>query len=115
MVQSSHLPLYAQTYEFIKLLYRLVRQFRKEYKYSLGEELVKIIWEILDEIVITNSLPDIEKRKGIETISRQFDRFKIRFRLAYEIGQIKEKKFAEAQLALAEIGRQIGGWQRWAD
>ena len=63
MAQYSHLPIYIKTYEFIKLVYRLVQQFRKEYKYTLGTELQQIIWQILDEIIRTNSLPDNEKKE----------------------------------------------------
>lgn len=113
MAQYSHLPLYIKTYEFIKLVYRLVGQFRKEYKYTLGEELQKIIWQMLDETIKTNSLPDNRKKEGIEKISQLFDKFKIRLRFVYEIGLLNAKKFSVAQGEMAEIGRMIGGWSRW--
>lgn len=114
MAQYSHLPIFIKTYEFIKSVYRIVGQFRKEYKYSLGAELHKIIWEVLDEIIKTNSLADNEKREGIEKISLLFDLFKIRFRLAYEIGLMTDKKFGIAQKEMEEIGKMIGGWKKWA-
>jgi len=114
MAQYSHLPIYIRTYEFIKFIYRLVRQFRKEYKYTLGKELQQIIWQVLDEIIRTNSLPDSQKREGIEEISQLFDKFKIRFRFAYEIGLMTDKKFGIAQKEIEEIGKMIGGWQKWA-
>ncbi|MBU4332185.1 four helix bundle protein [Patescibacteria group bacterium] len=81
---------------------------------NLGAELQQIIWQILDEIIKTNSLPDSEKGEGIEKISQLFDKFKIRFRLAYEIGLITSKKFSQAQREMEEIGRMIGGWSRWS-
>ena len=114
MAQFLHLPIYIKTYEFIKLVYRTVRQFRKEYKYALGADLEQIIWQVLDEIIKTNSLPDAEKNKGIEKISELFDKFKIRFRLAYELGLIPAKKFGTAQKEMEEIGKMIGGWQKWS-
>jgi hypothetical protein len=113
MAQYSHLPLYLKTYEFIKLVYRLTRQFPKEYKYSLGSEMQKIIWEVLDEIIKTNSLPNAEKKIGLEKISLLFDCFKIRFRLAYDLEILPVKKFVFAQERLEEIGKMIGGWQKW--
>lgn len=70
--------------------------------------------QMLDEIIKTNSLPDNFKKQGIEKISLQFDQFKIRFRLAYEIGLMTDKKFSAAQNEMAEIGKMIGGWQKWA-
>ena len=115
MAQYAHLTIYIKTYEFIKLNYRIVRQFRKEYKYTLGEELQAISWSMLDEIIRTNSLSDIAKKEGIRRLSVLFDSFKVRFRLAYEVGLIKEKRFAAAQLQMEEIGKMIGGWAKWAE
>ena len=109
MAQYSHLPIYVKTYEFVKLVYRIVRQFRKEYKYTLGAELQRIVWQILDEIIKTNSLPDNQKGEGIEEISRPFDKFKIHLRFAYEIGLMTDKKFGTAQKEMEEIGKMIGG------
>jgi len=114
MAQYLHLPIYIKTYEFIKFVYRVIQQFRKEYKYTLGTELQQIIWQILDEIIRTNSLPDSQKKGGIEKISQLFDKFKIRFRFAYEIGLMTDKKFGIAQKEMEEIGRMIGGWIKWA-
>jgi hypothetical protein len=114
MAQYSHLPLYIKTYESVKLVYRIVRQFRKEYKYSLGAELQQIIWQVLDEVIATNSLPDLEKKVGIAKISQLFDKFKIRFRFAFEMGLVTADKFGKAQTEFDEIGRMIGGWRKWA-
>ncbi len=115
MAQFSHLPLFISTYDFIKLVYRLVGQFRKEYKYTLGAELETLIWQMLDEIIRTNSLPNDLKKAGIQKISLLFDQFKIRFRLAFELGLMTDKKFSLAQRLAGEIGKMIGGWQKWAD
>jgi len=113
MAQYSHLPIYIKTYEFVKLIYRITQQFRKEYKYSLGVELQQLIWKILDGIIKANSLLDCEKKEEIYKISEYFDNFKIRLRLAYEIGLITNTKFGVIQKDMEEIGKMIGGWQKW--
>ena len=115
MAQYSHLPIYIKTYEFIKYVYRIIQQFRKEYKYSLGAEIQKILWQILDEVIKTNSLPDSQKITGIREISYLFDKFKIRFRFAYELGLMTSAKFGVAQKEIEEIGKMIGGWSRWSE
>ena len=114
MTQYSHLPIYIKTYEFIKYVYRIIQQFRKEYKYSLGAEIQRILWQILDEIIKTNSLPDSQKREGVIKISHLFDKFKIRFRFAYELGLMTGHKFGIAHKEIEEIGRMIGGWKKWS-
>jgi len=114
MAQYVHLPIYIKTYEFIKYIYKIIQQFRKEYKHNLGAEIQQILWQILDEVIRTNSLPDSQKIEGIKKISCLFDRFKIRFRFAYELGLMTNHKFGVAQKEIEEIGRMIGGWQKWA-
>lgn len=113
MARYSHLPIYIKTYEFIKLVYQIIKQFRKEYKFTLGADLQKIIWEVMDEIIRVNSLPNSRKKEEIEKISQMFDCFKIRFRFAYEIGLMTDRKFSVAQREIEEIGKMIGGWSRW--
>ena len=113
MARYSHLPIYIKTYESVKLVYRIVRQFRKEYKYTLGAELEQLIWKILDEVIRVNSLQDAGKKDGIEKISLLFDKFKIRFRFAYEMGLVNGEKFGIAQAQFEEIGKMVGGWQKW--
>ena len=114
MAQYLHLPIYIKTYNFIKIVHSIIHQFRKEYKYTLGSELLYIIWQMLDEIIATNKMLDNYKKDGIEKISQLFDKFKIRFRFAYEIGPISSVKFGIAQKEIEEIGKMIGGWKRWA-
>lgn len=115
MARYAHLPIFIKTYELVKSVYRTVRQFPKEYKYSLGAEFERIVWEVLDGIVEANSLPDDEKRGRIEKISGIFDGFKIRFRFAHELGLIGDKKFETVQKNIEEIGTMIGGWGKWAE
>jgi len=67
----------------------------------------------LEKIIKTNSLPDSQKRESLEKISQLFDRFKIRFRFAYEIGLMTDKKFGITQKEMEEIGEVIGRWQKW--
>ncbi|OHA18253.1 MAG: hypothetical protein A2664_02190 [Candidatus Taylorbacteria bacterium RIFCSPHIGHO2_01_FULL_46_22b] len=113
MAQYSHLPIFIKTYEFIKLVYRIIQQFRREYKHTLGAELQAIIWQVLDEIIVANSLPIRERAQSIDKISWLFDKFKIRFRFAFELGLVNAHKFGVAQKEIEEIGRMIGGWRKW--
>jgi hypothetical protein len=65
-------------------------------------------------VVKANSLPDNQKIKSICEISRLFDKFKICFRFAYEMNLMTSRKFSVAQQQIEEIGKMIGGWQKWA-
>lgn len=113
MAQYSHLLIYVKVFNFSKIVYRLIHNFKKEYKYTLGAELQQIILQVLDGIIETNSVLNNKKIEKIEEVSLLFDRFKIRIRLAYELGQISKSKYFFIQKEIEEIGKMIGGWQKY--
>lgn len=115
MTDSSKLPLYLKLFQLIKILYETVRSFPKEYKYTLGKEILDLAWECLDLVLEANSFSGQEKSLRISTLSVCFDKFKIRLRMAQEIKLLSEKKFVHLQTYyLKEIGEMIGGWLKWS-
>ena len=93
MTDYQHLPLYLKTYQFTKFLYGMVQNFPKQYKYTLGENILGLDWECLDLILEANSLPNEKKHSKILELSVAFDKLKIRIRLAQELALISERQF----------------------
>ncbi len=115
MSNFKHLPLYIKLYQLIKFLYERVRNFPKQYKYTLGEDILKLSWRCLDLVLQANALPNEEKRSKILSLSIAFDKLKIRLRMAQEIKLISKKQFAHTQTDyLKETGEMIGGWLKWS-
>ena len=61
MAEHQHLPIYLKTYQFIKFLYGMVRSFPKQYKYTLGENILNLAWRCIDLIIEANSLSNEKK------------------------------------------------------
>ena len=114
MSKPSDLPLYLALYKLLVYLYVLVANFPKSYKFTLGEDILKLCWETLDGVVLANSLPNDKKPKVIRMASVSFDRLKIRLRLAQEIRLISTKKYAYLMERNEEIGKMLAGWLGWA-
>lgn len=115
MPNSDHLPIYLKSYQLIKFLHQRVRSFPKEYKYTLGSEILRLSWQCIDLVIEVNALPDKEKYFKILELSSNFDKLKTRLRLVQEINLISEKQFAHIQTYyMKEIGEMIGGWLKWA-
>ena len=93
MPQSQHLPLYLKFYQLIKYLYGRVRNFPKQYKYALGQNILNLSWSCLDLLVAANALSGKEKYLKILNLSMAFDCLKIRLRMAQEIGAISVKQY----------------------
>ncbi len=115
MYNLEHLPIYLKIYRFIKFLYEVVKNFPKQYKYTLGEDILKIAWECLDEAIEANSLPNDKKFLKIQALSVSFDKLKIRMRMAHEIEAISLGQFSHMNVFYTkEIGEMVGGWLAWA-
>lgn len=115
MVRGEELPLYHKTYGLTKYLYETVRNFPKEYKYSLGADMLALAWQCIDLILAANSVPNTEKRDSIGRLDATHTRLMLRVRMAQEIHVLSPGQFAHLEEQyLLEIGRMIGGWKQWA-
>lgn len=112
---EKQFSLYHKLYQLIKILYRTVKNFPKEHKYSLGGEILELSWQCLDLTIEANTLPNDRKAPKISELSANFDRLKMRIRMGQEIKLLSPGQFAHLEENyILEIGREIGGWSRWA-
>lgn len=115
MAKNQKLPLYLKLYQFLKFLYKTTRSFPKQYKYTLGQNILDLTWRCLDLVLEANALPHEEKCSKILKLSLAFDQLKIRLRMAQEMDLISKRQFSHIQTNyVKEIGEMIGGWLRWA-
>lgn len=115
-MSKQRLLLYYKFYQLIKMLYESIRNFPKQYKYTLGEDILNLSWQCLDLVMESNSLANQKKHPKILELSIIFDRLKIRLRMIQEINLISKKQFAHIQVNyFKEIGDMIGGWLKWSN
>jgi hypothetical protein len=115
MAQVQHLPLYLKFYQLTKYLYERVRNFPRQYKYVLGQNILDLSWSCMDLLVKANTLPRKEKHAKILELSMAFDCLKIRLRMGQEIGIISVRQYVHIQsFYIKEIGEMIGGWLKWS-
>ena len=115
MAEYEQLPLYLKFYQFIKFLNEMVRNFPKHHKYALGGNILDLTWKCLDLVLEANGLPNDKKYPKIKELSIEFDKLKIRIRMAQEIKLISAGQFSHIQTYYAkEIGEMTGGWLNWA-
>jgi hypothetical protein len=93
----------------------MVRCFRREYKYTLGEGILRIGWEVLDAIIEANAKPNNAKVSAIRHASTRFDQLKTRLRMAHELKLVSHRQLAFLTERNAEIGRMLNGWAKWAE
>jgi glutaredoxin-related protein len=112
---QDKLPLYIKNYNLIIYLYKIVHNLEKEYKHTLGITLLDSAYEVLDNVIVANTLPNNKKFMKIKEVSSSFDKLKMRIRIAHDIGLISHKKFSFIIKQEIEIGLMINGWLKWAE
>lgn len=114
MAQFQHLSLYPKFYQLTKYLYGRVRSFPKEYKYTLGQEILDLSWQCVDLLVKANVTSKKERYGKVLELSTVFDCLKIRLRMAQEIKIISIKQYIHMQsFYFKEAGEMLGGWLKW--
>lgn len=106
------MPLYLQLLELLKAEYNYIHGFKREFKFSLGEDIVNLTWEIIDLFieVQTTRLATPQKKQVVAQIATKFDCLKLRIRFATELKQLSIKQASQLNKMLASIGKMIGSW-----
>jgi len=114
MGNTNNLPLYRSVYKLLIYLYSLVSNFKKEYKYTLGNSILECAWKVLDNIITANTLPNLEKKKYILKSSNYFDMLKTRLRVAHELKLIDNRRYSFLINQFEDIGKMLSGWYKWS-
>jgi len=103
------LPVYRDTYKLILKIFEFTKDFSKEYKYTLGQDLKRDSLQLVRSIYSANK--SIEKKKYLETFLDDFELLKLEIRLCVDMKILPIKKQAELSLIMESIGKQITGWR----
>lgn len=94
-------------------MYKITSKFSKTYKYTLGEKLKNHCGDMLDMIVAANAADN--KKDLLRNIDSQLEKIRIHLRIACDLKIISPNLLGVLNKRLEEIGRQLGGWQKWAE
>lgn len=107
------MPLYLRLIELLKQEYKLVCNLPKSYKYSIGQDLINITWEMVDVFIkaqtVLSSNPEA-KKQAIKSINHNQQCLQLRFRFLAELKLISLKQQARLNEQTVEIGKMVGSW-----
>lgn len=115
MSRFEHTSIFQSAYGLTVEIYRATKNFSKEHKYTLGERLKNITHEILDLVMKTNAMEGKEKLSGIAALDYKKEALRIHLRLAFELKALSGGQLGIFNEKLEEIGKQLGGWRKWAE
>ena len=110
----QNMPLYLRLISLLKIDYEVVHNLPKEYKYSLGEDIISKTWNLVDMFIKAQcqSNDHANKVKLISLMNLEFDSLKLRIRFLSELKLISLAKSGQFVELTVEIGKMLGSWQK---
>jgi len=109
MALYYELPVYRDTYRLILKIFECTKEFPKEYKYSLGQDMKRDALTLVRSIYRANK--ETDKKEQLDTFLDDFELLKLEIRLCADMKILSFKKQAELSVLMDGIGKQITGWR----
>ncbi len=103
------LPVYRDTYKLILKIFEFTKDFSREYKYTLGQDMKRDVLMLVRSIYRANRNTD--KRQYLEEFLDNFEILKLEIRLCVDMKLVSIKKQAELTMLLDSIGKQATAWK----
>lgn len=106
----DELPVYKASYDLFLEIFRFVRNFSREYKYTVGDSLKKEMMELMLLIYRANSLR--EKTDVIRQAREKVEVIRLLVRLMKDLREISLSVFVQVSEKIEFVSRQLTGWQK---
>lgn len=110
MALYYELPVYRETYRLILKIFECTKEFSREYKYTLGQDMKRDALHLVRNIYRANKSKD--KTGHLEAFLDDFELLRLEIRLCADMKILSVKKLAELAELMDSIGKQITGWRK---
>lgn len=104
------LPIYRYAYRLVLIIFETTRNFSREYKYTLGQDIKKDSLELIRNIYRSNKYQD--KVIYLDGFLDNLEILRLQIRLACDLKIISIRKQAQIIELMDNIGRQASGWRK---
>jgi len=111
MATYDNLPVFKKSYDLLLQTFAVVKDFEKQYKYTLWDKIKMEIIDLITSIYRANS--NFETRaKNLKKAREQVEVLKLYFRLSKDLKIINIKKYAELSLLTEDLSKQLYSWEK---
>jgi hypothetical protein len=110
MALYYELPIYKESYKLVLYLFTLTKNFNREYKYTLGQNMKDTGMQMVQYIFKANS--SLDKMEALTLLSEQIEILKLELRLCVDMRLISPVQQAKAWESIDNISRQTAGWKK---
>ncbi len=112
MTTYYNLPVYKQSYDLLLEIFKLTKEFNREYKYTIGEELKKETTAMIINIYRANRSNN--KIDHIDNARENIEVIRLLIRLLKDLKQIQVARIARLNLSIEELSKQLTGWGNYS-
>ncbi|MDR2190361.1 MAG: four helix bundle protein [Candidatus Peribacteria bacterium] len=105
MTTYDNLPVYKASYDLLIKIFVAVKNFSKEYKYTLGDVIKKEAISLITNIYKANG--KTERNKNIALAREKTELIRLYFRLCKDMKVISLNKYIEVSTVLEDISKQL--------
>ena len=109
MALYTQLPFYRDTYQLILKVFEYTKEFPREYRYTLGQDIKRDAMQLVRSIYRTNKHSN--RKEHLETFLDEFELLKLQLRLCADLKILPLKKQAVLNELMALIGKQVTAWR----
>ena len=112
MARSDTLPVYIDTYQFVREVYQITHKFPREFKYCLGEQMNHDVLQLLYHIFQANHMRG-DKTPELDAFMAALDMVRVEIRLAHDMQVLSTRQIAHLALFLDNIIKQATAWRKY--
>lgn len=109
MVLYTELPVYRDTYQLILRIFEITKEFSKEYKYTIGQDMKRDALSLMRSIYRANKHDN--RTAHLEVFLDELELLKLEIRLCVDMKLMPIRKQAVISELLERIGKQVTGWR----
>ena len=110
MALHFELPVYKDTYQLVLKIFECTKDFSKEYKYTIGQDMKRDALQLLRSIYRANKAKN--KKEHLDAFLDDFELLKVEIRLCVDLKVMPIKRQAALSELMERIGKQITGWSK---
>ena len=104
------LPVYKDVFDLILLIYKYTKDFSREYKYTIGQDLKRDSLVLVRDVYRVNKATD--KLLYFDQLQDDFELIKFEIRLCSELKLFHISQQAQMIKLTESIGKQINAWKK---
>lgn len=107
MALYTDLPVYRDAYQLILKVFEYTKEFSKEYKYTLGQDIKRDALRLVRSIYRANKHKN--RAEQLDVFLDEFELLKLEIRLSTDMKLLSIKKQVALSALMSSIGKQVTG------